>query len=424
MKTFHKIIIIGAGAAGLMAAITAAREGSDDIVILEANMEAGRKITATGNGKCNFTNRYCDNNCFRSDSDKVMKYISRFTPDDAVSFFLDIGVKAYERNGYLYPKSEQAKSVRDALEYQVFKNGAKIIYGCKVTDIITSARDINNGSISNFIITCNNGDTYECEKLLVACGGAAAPVFGTDGSIYGILDKIGLNVIRPMPALCGLKTSDVFLKQLDGVRTHARVYYIYDRDITTPCFSEYGEIIFNKNGISGIPVLNASRYVIKNLYLGNAPVLYIDFFPEEDEKTLFAYLKKIIISQNMPLCKSLCGIMNDKLLRTVLSLSGFVPEAKLHYNNEGEIDSGLFRLVALLKCFRLHISGDCGFENAQTTQGGLSLTEINENCESLKYNNLFFAGEILDTDGKCGGYNLQWAWSTGYISGLGLGNTK
>lgn len=407
-----------------MAAITAGREGSDDIVILEANTEAGRKITATGNGKCNFTNRYFDKSCFRSSSDKSMDYIGRFTPEDVISFFSDIGVKAYDRNGYLYPKSEQAKSVRDALEYQAFKNGAKIIYGCKVTDIIPADPDKNNGNNTNFTITCNNEDVYECEKLLISVGGAAAPVFGTDGSMYQILEKLGINVIRPLPALCGLKASDGFLKQLDGVRTHATVYYIYDRDITSPCFSEYGEIIFNKNGISGIPVLNASRYVIKDLNMGNPSVIYIDFFPEEDEKTLFTYLKKIIISQNMPLCKSFCGILNDKLLRTVLSLSGFVPEAKLRYNSEEELDSRLFRLVALLKCFRLHISGDCGFENAQTTQGGVSLTEINEKCESIKYNNLFFAGEILDTDGKCGGYNLQWAWSTGYISGLGIGYTK
>lgn len=443
----HKIIIIGAGAAGLMAAVSACRSLTErsckpDVLILEGNDSAGKKITATGNGKCNFTNLMQLEGCYRStDPELVPDIINEFDEQQTIRFFEKIGVLCYERDGYCYPLSEQAKSIRDALEYKVFKSGARIHYNMDVTDIIplsvtdsisySDADGIYHQNSSDdisarFRIICNNADdkAYEAETLIISTGGNAAPVFGTDGRMFNIINKLNIPCIKRLPALCGLKLSDAFIRQLDGVRVRCLVsLYNFNESRKEKlsdddkAYSEHGEIIFNKNGVSGIPILNLSRFAVSALDSGLSSEIHIDFFPSDTDTELFDYLFGIISESKMSPLKCFCGIMNDKLLRLMLSTAGFKPEEKPDFSNIDLLRNRLSCLVSFLKNFSLTVSGYLDYDNAQTTQGGVSLRSVDSHMQSKNNPGLYFAGEVLDVDGKCGGYNLQWAWSTGYIAG-------
>lgn len=415
MKDMHDIIIIGAGAAGLTAAYSSCVENKGaekpkSILLLERKDVVGKKITATGNGKCNYTNSVQNKECYRSsDPDKAFRIIKSYDHEHVIKMFQSLGVLPRERNGYFYPYGEQAKSIRDVLKNAVVNKGAVIRTEKYVTDI--------SKSNDKYTVTCADQTKYTAKKIIIAAGGCAAPVFGTDGSIFCILKKLGLKIINPRPALCGLKTDYRYLKNIDGVRLKCKCS-LYSKNIKNIIYSEEGEIIFSKNGISGIPVMNLSRFAVNEMDKNKKCGLILDLFPEMDELQLEGILALTATANGGPVSTALSAVVNDKLLKILIRESGMDTEEHADRFDKVKRKEVFGKLAKLLKNFTVSVTGDTGFENAQTTQGGVDLSEINEETmECKKFPGMYLAGEVLDVDGMCGGYNLQWAWSTGFISG-------
>ena len=415
MNETYDTIIIGAGAAGLMAAYSSCiwNKGSADsqrILLLERKDVVGKKITATGNGKCNYTNSVQNKECYRSsEPDIAFRIIKSYDHEHIIKMFQCLGVLPRERNGYFYPYGEQAKSIRDVLKNAVVNKGAVILTEKYVTDI--------SKSNDKYTVTCADRTKYTAKKIIIAAGGCAAPIFGTDGSIFCILKKLGLKIINPRPALCGLKTDYRYLKNIDGVRLKCKCS-LYSKNVKNIIYSEEGEIIFSKNGISGIPVMNLSRFAVNEMDKNNKCGLILDLFPEIDESQLEGILALTATANGGPVSTALSAVVNDKLLKILIRESGMDTEEHADRFDKVKRKEVFGKLAKLLKNFTVSITGDTGFENAQTTQGGVDLNEINEETmECKKIPGMYLAGEVLDVDGMCGGYNLQWAWSTGFIAG-------
>ncbi len=399
----HRIIIVGCGAAGIMAGIAAA-DYSNDILVLESNESGGKKLAATGNGKCNYANRNNDRIMYRGENPDIVYEISeRLKCDDIIDFFRSIGIPTKEKKGYCYPYSGQASTVKEALLLRLREKGVNTLFSSAVKRIEKQE--------DTFYIETADKRLFECEKLILATGGCAAKCFGSDGSGLNIAEELGHRIIKPLPALVQLKTSEKHLNTLAGVRTEAIVRIICQSGI----YSEEGEIIFAKYGISGIPVMNLSRYAVKEVDGGHEVKIELDFFPDINEYELKNILSKCLLRNMLTVEEALTGLQNKKLIYVMLLKAGIKPDDRADIRMSG-------KLIKQMKHFEMKITGDNGFDNAQVTQGGISLCDINtETMESKKCRGLYFAGEILDADGACGGYNLQWAWCTGAIAGTCAG---
>lgn len=404
---FHRLIIVGCGASGMAAAISAGIY-ENDIVILERNAVAGKKICATGNGKCNFTNLSFNETDLRGcDTKKAYSIYSRFSNIDTIDFFAGLGIPNHERNGYCYPHSGQASSVRDALLYKIEELGINVFYDTRVTGI--------EHQNSLFTLKTTNG-YFSCSKLILATGGQAQHCFGTDGSIYYYAKKLGHTIIEPLPALVGLTLDDYSLKELAGVRHEAEISLKID---DSEAYREYGEIIFSKTGISGIPVMNSSRFAAEALEQGKKVDICLDFFKDYTLEGLYEFIEHHYQNSNLSVKTSLTGVLNNKLIEVILNKSGVKKDCT---RRDEKTFESLGRIAELMKGLSFRVTGTNGFDNAQCTAGGIPLDEINsETLESLKCDGLYMTGELLDIDGKCGGYNLQWAWTTGVIAGAYAG---
>lgn len=391
-----------------MTAAVSASVYTDNILILERNDVPGKKIPATGNGKCNFTNLNFSPDDLRSrDSATAFSIYKMFNCKDAVAYFRHLGIPAYIRNGYCYPYSNQAASVRDALVNKLEDLGIEIRLNTRVTAIT-----FENGQ---FILKTKDRN-YCCNKIIMATGGQAQHCFGTDGSMYYICNKLGHNIVAPLPALVGLTSSDRHLNTLQGVRHEANITLkINGRDR----YTEYGEIVFSKTGISGIPVMNASRYASEAFENGCECELNFDFFKDYSVGELESMIKGHYKSSGLTIEKSLTGVLNSKLISLILELADISPD---YIERDDKARKALHRIAEIMKNFSFTVDGTTGFDNAQCTAGGIPLDEINpRTMESLICPGLYMTGELLDVDGKCGGYNLQWAWTTGAIAGAYAG---
>lgn len=402
----YDVIIIGAGASGLVAAIAAAGKGRS-VLVLEKNSKAGKKILATGNGKCNFTNLYQAPECYRSNnSGFATKVLSGFNLDKTLKFFERLGIYPKERNGYVYPFSEQAASVVSVLLMECERLHVKIICNEKVKAVRQP----------DFTVITENTEgketIYHGKKLIIAAGGCASPKLGSDGSGYILAKSFGHTIIKPLPALVSLKSPDKFLKTVSGVRLQARVTAYAGSKILS---QEEGEIIFTDYGISGICVMQLSRFVAKALDRGENVFLSLDFFREHTDEELNNLLSARCSNHpERTLEQMMTGLFNNKLNYIILKEAGLDPELACKKATK----AGIVKLVSQIKNFRIRINDTNSFEFAQVTAGGVSTDEINPaTMESRKKKNLYFAGEIVDVDGTCGGYNLQWAWSSGYLAG-------
>lgn len=402
MKT---IAVIGGGAAGMAAAIAAAEAGTGKrIFILEHKDVTGKKILSTGNGRCNLTNEYMDTSCFRSDHpEAIASVLERFGTKDTLEFFARLGVLTKSRNGYIYPRSDQASAILEVLQMHLDKLGVEVHTGTDVKEIVKTKK--------RFKILTNTGN-YTADKVILATGGKAASVLGSDGSGYNLAKAFGHKIIPVVPALVQLKVKKNPFQKASGVRTDVTVSALENGKILA---SDTGELQITAYGISGIPVFQISRYIAKSLYYKQKTEVCIDFMPDmTDEELLSFLLKRQKTHGEGTVGDFFVGIFNKKLIPRLLELSNIRMNTETRSLKEADFK----KLVKPCKHTIVEITETNGFENAQVCAGGVDLAEIDtETFESRMVDGLYITGELLDVDGICGGYNLQWAWATGMIAG-------
>ena len=397
------VAVIGGGAAGMMAAITSAREGAR-VTILEHKERIGKKILSTGNGRCNFTNTYQTPACYRSDNrDFAWNIIQKFNVEKTISFFKELGIYPKDRNGYLYPYSDQAAAILEVLQIEVAKLDICVMTEINVLDIQPVKRGIR--------ITTDK-KTITADSVILACGSKAAPVTGSDGSGYQLAKLFGHRIVPVLPALVQLRCAEKFYKSISGVRVQGTVE-IYADDIFLA--SDTGEIQLTNYGISGIPVFQVSRYAAKALYKKQSVTAVLNFMPDMNKDEFLLFLKeRITLCPYKTLDEFFTGVFPKKLCELWIRLSRLPKEMRVSDLSGEQLE----KLVLLIQHLRTHITETNSFEQAQICCGGVDTTEINpDTLESNYVPGIYFAGELLDVDGICGGYNLQWAWSSGFVAG-------
>lgn len=390
-----RIGIIGGGASGLVAAINAVSE-DNEVIILERNEECGKKILATGNGRCNYWNTDQNLNHYESSTNYLIKeLINEKTEKEVLDFFDKLGIIPKIKNGYYYPISNQAVSIRNTLIEECIDSFVKIHANYLVKSI-----ELKN---NKFII--NNDEVFD--KIIISTGSFASPKTGSDGMGYNFLRQLGHTIIKPLPSLVQLNTKYYpFLKEWKGIRSDVEVTLLEDgKEIK----KQTGEIQLTDYGISGICVFNLSNEVSRGLYNNKKEEVLINFLPELTEEQLID-----LLSGKRNIRRVLTGILNNKLIEIVLNLNNLKKLDK--YNDLSEEKKKAF-LDTLLR-FKVEIESTKSFNESQVSSGGVSLEEINLNTmESKLVNNLYITGELLDITGECGGYNLGIAWRTGIIAG-------
>lgn len=397
------VAIIGGGAAGMMAAITAAREGVK-VTILEHKDRIGKKILSTGNGRCNFTNTYQTPACYRSDNrDFAWNIIQKFNVEKTISFFKELGIYPKDRNGYLYPYSDQAAAILEVLQIEIAKLDICVMTEINVLDIQPVKRGIR---------VTTDKKTITVDSVILACGSKSAPVTGSDGSGYQLAKLLGHRIVPVLPALVQLRCAEKFYKSISGVRVQGTVE-IYADDISLA--SDTGEIQLTNYGISGIPVFQVSRYAAKAIYQKQSVTAVLNFMPDMNKDEFLSFLQeRITLCPHKTLDEFFTGIFPKKLCELWIRLSRLPKEMRVSDLSGEQLE----KLVLLIQHLRTHITETNAFEQAQICCGGVDTTEINpDTLESNYVPGIYFAGELLDVDGICGGYNLQWAWSSGFVAG-------
>lgn len=401
----HELIIIGGGASGILAAINAKNLGID-VSIIEGNNRIAKKLLTTGNGRCNITNKCTDFNRFHSENSEFFYHVlNSFTFSHTIDFFEQLGLPIITlEDGKMYPMSLQASSVVDILKASLEEREIPTYLNTKVTDI----KAYKNG----FKIFTNLDETYECRKLILSCGGKSAPKSGSDGSGFALAKKLGHSIIEPVPALVQLKLDYAKLKALSGVKFDGIGEILIDNKSVE---KEYGEILFTDYGISGPPILQLSRSASLGVLKSKKVTLKIDIMSNMSLDHLKDFLENHWGAFGYrTVHDSFIGILNKKLIPTLLKECYIDNIHKSCWDLTWNEKENIYRH---LKAWEFDVIGTNGFSNSQVTAGGVNTLEINpDTLESRIVPNLYFTGEILDVDGDCGGFNLQWAWASGVIA--------
>lgn len=401
-----KVAIIGAGASGLVCALEAYEEAKRenkrvDITLFERNDRVGKKILATGNGRCNLTNLNCSEEFYNGSTDAAMSIFQKFSPESNIQFFRRLGLytKA-DAEGRVYPLSNQASSVLDALRLGIRNRNIKI-----VTDFSVDSIEHKEGFY--FI------GSEKFDKVVIAVGGKAC-VKSFSG--YELLKGLDIPVTKTAPSLVRLTTEDKITKSLKGIRAAVKLTLKIDGRIKA---TEKGELLFSDNVLSGIAAMQLSAYVSRHFTKSRTkPLIDVDFVPDFSYDELLNEIKYIC-----KYCKEteseniLSAFMPKKIGMAILKKAGVPFDKKAGSLKDTEIE----KTVSFAKRYTFEISGTKDFSDAQVTSGGADLSAFNaETLESKKHKGLYCCGEILDVDGLCGGYNLQWAWSSGRLAGRSL----
>ena len=393
----RKVAVIGGGAAGIVAAIEAADHGAD-VTIFERNDRIGKKILATGNGKCNLSNMKMEPACFHTmDKEKLEACLNIFGVEDTLKFFEKLGLMIKNKNDYLYPASEQAAVVLDVLRIGVQRRKIRVKTECKVTEVRVLKKEGPNNKRSSDSFSVSFGKEKEYfDKVILACGSKAAPKTGSDGIGYELAKNLGHNIIKVVPSLVQLKCSDGFCKSLAGIRAEACVHICEDgREICR----EVGEVQLTDYGISGIPVFQLSAQVNRKLLEKKHGVItaVIDFMPGMSKESFLEFRNnrtKQMDGVNVE--EFFTGMLNKKLMMLFIKQAGLNPSAKAASVPKKQLET----VFEFCRGLVFHITGNNGFENAQVCAGGVDLREVTYDLESKKVPGLFFAGEILDVDGR------------------------
>lgn len=421
----NRVIVAGGGASGLAAAVSAAESGAK-VTILEHRDRVGKKILMTGNGRCNLTNMSdVRGKYYSTDSeslDRIYAAIDRFDAAKTRDFFRSLGLCTKEkRDGGVYPASEQASIVLDVLRSACDRLGVSVWTDCELAAV---RPDQTGGTVSIVQTVCAGGarsgkagmakertnKTLRYDKLILAMGGKAASVAGSDGSGYQLARKLGHHLIEPLPALVQLRCEGDFFKALSGVRAQGRIVLLIDGVETA---GDEGELQMTDYGISGIPVFQISRIASRALYEGRQCEAVMNFLSYADGTGSRYTAESIRAFSHKTVEAFLAGMVHKKLAAVVCRQCGLASDQTVGQAGARRV----MDCIDMLTQFRVRITAPNAFEHAQVCCGGVPLREVDENFASLKCRDLYIIGELLDCDGICGGYNLQWAWTTGAIAG-------
>ena len=396
--------IIGGGASGMAAALAAAENRENRILLLERQARVGRKLQATGNGRCNLTNLHASEGGYHGDEASFADFaIGAFGPEETLNWFRSLGLfTVAEESGRVYPYSDQANSVVDVLRFALERENIDVKLGFEVEKVKKTADGFRVES---------KEETVQCDKLIVACGGLAGTKLGGTMSGYKILRSLGHKCTKLRPTLVQLKSSWSGVAALKGVRAncHAAIY----RNGQLHSERE-GELQFTEYGLSGPVIFEVSRDACQGT---GDWTCRLDFLPHMEEAVLTEELLRRR-ETNLPVSELLTGILHNRLGRVVtqaVGISGYVPVRQLE-------EAELAEVSRAVKCFDVALTEPMGMDSAQVTAGGIVTREFDEKTmESRMVPGLYACGEVLDIDGDCGGYNLQWAWSSGRLAGKHAG---
>lgn len=402
----REIVIAGGGAAGLMAALTASENPENHVLLLERQSRVGRKLLSTGNGRCNLTNCRADISHYHGEHPNFAAFaLSRFGSADTLAFFGALGlVTVTEPDGRVYPYSNMANSVLDVLRFTLeSRDNASTITGASVERIRKNA--------DGFTVTAGE-TTFAAEAVIVACGGAAGGKLGGVMDGYQLLKALGHHRTALYPALVQLKTDPTYPRSLKGVKADAGLTLLEDGRRKAV---NRGEILFTEYGVSGPAVFDLSRAAAAGEYL----TLELDFWPDRTEAEVRQWVTER--AARWPTAEAgqiLTGAVHNRLGLVIVKAAGLSPAVPLE--QLGEKDHAAIAHVC--KHFPLPVTGSCGFDSAQVTAGGMCTEEFDDKTmESRLVPGLYACGEVLDIDGDCGGYNLQWAWASGRLAGESIG---
>jgi predicted Rossmann fold flavoprotein len=403
-----RVVIIGGGASGMMAAIVAARQRGAVVTIIERMSRVGKKLLATGNGRCNLTNTNLAVDNYHGGNPQFVKDpIDQFDVGQTISFFENLGIEpCIEEDGRVYPASGQASSVLDVLRYEMGQLSVEVICDARISRV-----EKRNES---FLCLCADSRSFPADSVIVATGGKSSPNLGSNGSGFKIAEELGHTVKTPFPALVPVTLDSPFLKRLSGIRIQGRIELCVDNAVRG---SERGELLFTDYGISGIPVMQLSRTVSEYAKTDRKTSLHLDLFPDSTHPDLARLIAgRIARNREKTLEMSFVGLIHKRLIAAILQEAGFenvhsacgeLPQKEIH------------RIAGLMKDWPLRCTGVTSWMFSQVTAGGVDVEEVNpRTMESKIVPCVYFAGEVLDVDGDCGGYNLQWAWSSGFVAGM------
>ena len=398
----YAAIIVGGGASGMFCALRLAESGVKDVLLLERNDRLGRKLSATGNGQGNVTNTAMSaEHYFSGDAGRVASVLARFGAEDLIGALSALGgIFLSDAVGRVYPASRQAASVTDLLRFAL-EGRVEVRTGVRV---LSARRD---GAL--FSVRTDGGKEFRGRALVLACGGKAAPHFGTDGSGYGLARAFGHTVTPLRPSLVQLKTEQTYIRGLKGVRADCAVRLLPGVAAAKGMPASKGDVclrgdlLFTDYGVSGDVIFRLSAFCREG------DVLSVDFLPDCAPSAVAAAIRGK--AERYP------QMRGEDLLRGIVNSAVGKCLAKYSANAPFSQDRGLAdRLAACVKDFRLPVVGSLGFDYAQVTKGGVPLGEVDDDLMSRRAEGLYLLGELLDVDGECGGYNLQWAFSCGAVA--------
>ena len=398
------IAIIGGGASGLAAALAAAEDPGNRVVLLERQARLGRKLQATGNGRCNLSNLHAGQEGYHGDTPGFSRFaLTQFPPERTLEWFGALGLYAVaEESGRVYPYSDQANSVVDVLRFALEKPNIRLELGCEVEKIRKTAK--------GFRLEWADG-ALDCDRLIVACGGLAGTKLGGSMSGYKLLRSLGHRCTRLRPNLVQVKTAWGGVAALKGVRANCRAEILHEGALVR---AGGGELQFTECGLSGPVMFELSRDVCQER---GSWVCRLDFLPDMPERTLLAALTRRT-GTALPASELFTGILHNRLGRVLTQAAGIPLSAPISSLSEAQ----LVEAARLAKGLEAPLTEPLGMDSAQVTAGGIVTAEFNEETmESKLCSGLFACGEVLDVDGDCGGYNLQWAWSSGRLAGINAG---
>ena len=384
-----KVVIIGGGASGMMAAIQAARTGAA-VTLLEHNEKPGKKILATGNGRCNLTNLVQEPSRYRSSQpDFPWKIITQYPLEDTLAFFSELGIYTKDRNGWVYPYSDQAAGVAQVLELEARHQKVKIKTTEEVTDIFRED--------GQYLVKTATWQ-YPCDSVIISCGSSASNVEGSSTTGYELAEKLGHTVVKPLPSLCGIRGKGNYYAKWAGSRMDGCITLEIEGETVG---EEQGEILFTEYGISGIGVFQLSRYAVRGTDEGKIATYHLDLMPQLTKEEL---VKLLLDRQQVGSYKNpqelLIGLLPRKMI-DVLVKKTYEPE----------------KIAERLKDWQVPVKDAYALRQAQICSGGVDPRELTDQLESRLHPGIYFTGEVIDVDGPCGGYNLQWAWSSGAVAG-------